>query len=62
MPRTRFSDAEVLSVIRRHRKGETYSALSAELGISEETMQSWCDGTNRGHLLARVEREERNAA
>ena len=61
-PASKYSDELVLSLIRAHRAGQSYHTLAAINDIGVETIKAWCAGTNRGHLLARVEREEQKKA
>jgi hypothetical protein len=60
---SRYSDDFVLAAIRTYRAGgETIVGLAQKLGIPKGALSGWIGGLNRRHLLARVEREERNAA
>lgn len=54
----RHSDAVVLDVIRRHRAGVPAAALARELSVDSRQLHRWLDGTNRGHLLDQIQREE----
>ena len=41
MKKSRFSEAQIISVLNRNERGEKVSTLCRELGISEATFYNW---------------------
>lgn len=56
--KSKHTDERVLSVLRDNRKrGCSYKRLSSIYNIPVGTIEGWCSGWNRGHLLMIVEKE-----
>lgn len=41
MPRQRFSEAEIIAVLKRSEAGLTYEQIGRELGVSRYTLAAW---------------------
>lgn len=57
----RLTDEQVKAIIRENLKGKTVTRLAFEHDLDERTVGQWCEGINRKHLLAEVEKELRRA-
>lgn len=57
----RFTDDQVKAIIREHIRGKPVTRLAFEHDLDHRVVANWCEGVNRKHLLADVEKEMRRA-